>query len=222
MLSLDQILTSQQAACQHVWTAGASEVCLGRALQGRCGLNACDTRLGTDTLLLPVRQRLCCCLQQQITQRCCRVACSGCLVHQWLLTRSHGFLQVYDIPHLHVEGKLCRTNLAPRTIMRGPGFLNAVMVAEQVTAPCHRMSPQLSPTQGANFHTQPTCVNVHVQQQHVGYILPPLRGAAVSTWCRHTTKHSRMLRCLRLPSRKVRQYQPGADMAQSTSACSDA
>eukprot|EP00891_Asterochloris_glomerata_P008497 jgi/Astpho2/8497/Aster-05539 len=43
-----------------------------------------------------------------------------------------GLDQVYDIPHLHVEGKLCRTNLAPRTIMRGPGFLNAVMVAEQV------------------------------------------------------------------------------------------
>ena len=60
---------------------------------------------------------------------------------QRLLTCGHGFLQVYDIPHLHVEGKLCRTNLAPRTIMRGPGFLNAVMVAEQVTACRSHITP---------------------------------------------------------------------------------
>ena len=42
-------------------------------------------------------------------------------------------LQVYELPNLHLEGKMCRTNLAPRTIVRGPGFLNAVMIMEQVT-----------------------------------------------------------------------------------------
>lgn len=41
-------------------------------------------------------------------------------------------LQVYELPNLHLEGKMCRTNLVPRTIMRGPGFLNAVMIMEQV------------------------------------------------------------------------------------------
>ena len=41
-------------------------------------------------------------------------------------------LQVYELPNLHLEGKMCRTNLVPRTIVRGPGFLNAVMIMEQV------------------------------------------------------------------------------------------
>ena len=31
-----------------------------------------------------------------------------------------------------MDMKLVRTNLAPRTIMRGPGFLNAVMVIEHI------------------------------------------------------------------------------------------
>ena len=31
-----------------------------------------------------------------------------------------------------LDMKLVRTNLAPRTIMRGPGFLNAVMVIEHI------------------------------------------------------------------------------------------
>ena len=43
-------------------------------------------------------------------------------------------LQVYEIHNLHLEGKLCRTNLVPRTIVRGPGFLNAVMIMEQVSS----------------------------------------------------------------------------------------
>ena len=42
-------------------------------------------------------------------------------------------VQVYELPNLHLEGKMCRTNLVPRTIVRGPGFLNAVMIMEQVT-----------------------------------------------------------------------------------------
>lgn len=41
-------------------------------------------------------------------------------------------MQVYELPNLHVEGKMCRTNLMPRSIVRGPGFLNAVMIMEQV------------------------------------------------------------------------------------------
>ena len=40
--------------------------------------------------------------------------------------------QVYDIPNIDLDLKVVRTNLPPRTIMRGPGFLNAVMVIEQV------------------------------------------------------------------------------------------
>lgn len=70
-------------------------------------------------------------------------------------------LQVYELPNLHLEGKMCRTNLVPRTIVRGPGFLNAVMIMEQVTLilphptsllPAHASLPrhnhpmQLSPT----------------------------------------------------------------------------
>ncbi|KAL3141630.1 hypothetical protein ABBQ32_004865 [Trebouxia sp. C0010 RCD-2024] len=43
-----------------------------------------------------------------------------------------GLDQVYELPNLHLEGKMCRTNLVPRTIVRGPGFLNAVMIMEQV------------------------------------------------------------------------------------------
>lgn len=52
-------------------------------------------------------------------------------------------VQVYELPNLHLEGKMCRTNLVPRTIVRGPGFLNAVMVMEQVTpiAPQHKLLP---------------------------------------------------------------------------------
>ena len=52
-------------------------------------------------------------------------------------------VQVYELPNLHLEGKMCRTNLVPRTIVRGPGFLNAVMVMEQVTpiAPQHELLP---------------------------------------------------------------------------------
>jgi hypothetical protein len=33
-----------------------------------------------------------------------------------------------------VELKLAKGNLAPHTIMRGPGYIQAVMVIEQVTA----------------------------------------------------------------------------------------
>lgn len=43
-----------------------------------------------------------------------------------------GLDMVYELPNLHLEGKMCRTNLMPRSIVRGPGFLNAVMVMEQV------------------------------------------------------------------------------------------
>ena len=40
--------------------------------------------------------------------------------------------QVYDIQNIDLDLRVVRTNLPPRTIMRGPGFLNAVMVIEQV------------------------------------------------------------------------------------------
>ena len=42
---------------------------------------------------------------------------------------------MYELPNLHIEGAMVRTNLVPRTIVRGPGFLNAVMIMEQVI-PC--------------------------------------------------------------------------------------
>ncbi len=86
-------------------------------------------------------------------------------MHQWPFTCGHGFLQVYDIPHLHVEGKLCRTNLPPRTIMRGPGFLNAVMVAEQVTT--------------TRLH-HPTFCPPGVQIHHAASMCNFLRGATAS------------------------------------------
>lgn len=44
-------------------------------------------------------------------------------------------VQVYNIPTMHVDIKLARANLAPHTIMRGPGFLQAAIVIEQVSCP---------------------------------------------------------------------------------------
>ena len=41
-------------------------------------------------------------------------------------------MQVYDIPNIDLDLKVVRTNLPPRTIMRGPGFMDAAMVIEQV------------------------------------------------------------------------------------------
>ena len=41
-------------------------------------------------------------------------------------------LQAYDIPAMQVKLKLARANLPPRSIVRGPGYLQAVMVIEQV------------------------------------------------------------------------------------------
>lgn len=47
-------------------------------------------------------------------------------------SRERRFRQVYDIPNIDLDLKVVRTNLPPRTIMRGPGFMDAAMVAEQV------------------------------------------------------------------------------------------
>lgn len=44
-------------------------------------------------------------------------------------------VQVYKIPAMQVDIKLARANLAPHTIMRGPGFLQAAIVIEQVSRP---------------------------------------------------------------------------------------
>ena len=41
-------------------------------------------------------------------------------------------MQVYDIPNIDLDLKVVRTNLPPRTIMRGPGFMDAAMLIEQV------------------------------------------------------------------------------------------
>ena len=41
-------------------------------------------------------------------------------------------LQAYAFPNMSVDIKLCRCNIAPKTIVRGPGFLNAALVAEHV------------------------------------------------------------------------------------------
>eukprot|EP00898_Chlorokybus_atmophyticus_P006626 jgi/Chlat1/6965/Chrsp52S06619 len=38
----------------------------------------------------------------------------------------------YNIPHLSVDVKLCRTNLAPRVIMRAPGYSQAALVNETI------------------------------------------------------------------------------------------
>ena len=40
--------------------------------------------------------------------------------------------QNYAIPHLTVESRLVRCNLPPRTIMRGPGTMQAVLLIEHV------------------------------------------------------------------------------------------
>lgn len=38
----------------------------------------------------------------------------------------------YDLSGLHVSVKLARCNLPPHTIVRGPGYLQGVMLMEQV------------------------------------------------------------------------------------------
>jgi CO/xanthine dehydrogenase Mo-binding subunit len=48
----------------------------------------------------------------------------------------HAYAQAYEIPNIDLDLKLVRTNLAPRTIVRGPGFLNSVMIIEQVPPSC--------------------------------------------------------------------------------------
>lgn len=40
----------------------------------------------------------------------------------------------YDLAGLAVDVKFARCNLPPHTIMRGPGFLQSVMMMEQVQA----------------------------------------------------------------------------------------
>ena len=44
----------------------------------------------------------------------------------------HALDQAYAFPDMDLDLKLVRTNLAPRTIVRGPGFVNSVMIIEQV------------------------------------------------------------------------------------------
>ena len=43
--------------------------------------------------------------------------------------------QAYAFPAMDLDLKVVRTNLAPRTIVRGPGFTNSVMIIEQVLQP---------------------------------------------------------------------------------------
>ena len=54
--------------------------------------------------------------------------------------------QAYAFPAMDLDLKLVRTNLAPRTIVRGPGFTNSVMIIEQVLCIlCRRWVPGLAP-----------------------------------------------------------------------------
>lgn len=48
------------------------------------------------------------------------------------LTSASRGAQNYAIPHLTVESRLVRCNLPPRTIMRGPGTMQAVLLIEHV------------------------------------------------------------------------------------------
>lgn len=43
--------------------------------------------------------------------------------------------QAYAFPAIDLDLKLVRTNLPPRTIVRGPGFINSVMIIEQAGGP---------------------------------------------------------------------------------------
>ncbi len=40
--------------------------------------------------------------------------------------------QAYAFPNMSVDLKLCRCNIAPKTIVRGPGFLNSALIIEHV------------------------------------------------------------------------------------------
>jgi hypothetical protein len=42
-------------------------------------------------------------------------------------------VQAYDFENLSLDLKLVRTNFPPRTIVRGPGFINSVMIIEQAS-----------------------------------------------------------------------------------------
>lgn len=43
-----------------------------------------------------------------------------------------GRCQAYDLGAVDIKLRVVRTNLAPRTIVRAPGFLNSVMVSEHI------------------------------------------------------------------------------------------
>ena len=52
-------------------------------------------------------------------------------------------MQVYDIKNIALDLRVVRTNLPPRTIMRGPGFMDAAMVIEQVLEQVLPLLPHL-------------------------------------------------------------------------------
>ena len=51
-------------------------------------------------------------------------------------------VQAYDFENLSLDLKLVRTNFPPRTIVRGPGFINSVMIIEQASTPSRAVSNQ--------------------------------------------------------------------------------
>ena len=56
---------------------------------------------------------------------------------QWMVTDFQIPAQAYAFENLSLDLKLVRTNFPPRTIVRGPGFINSVMIIEQVCLlPC--------------------------------------------------------------------------------------
>jgi CO/xanthine dehydrogenase Mo-binding subunit len=60
----------------------------------------------------------------------------------------------YDLSGLHVSVKFARCNLPPHTIVRGPGYLQGVMVLEQVRLLRSKRVQLLTSTQGSNFWGQ--------------------------------------------------------------------
>ena len=76
-------------------------------------------------------------------------------------------LQVYGVPNIDIEVSLVRTNLAPRTIMRGPGMINAAMVMEEILERVsHHVGRDAVAVRQLNFPTGPTLAHQSSQSMH--------------------------------------------------------
>ena len=90
-------------------------------------------------------------------------------MHRTLNSKQCTCAQAYAFPAMDLDLKLVRTNLAPRTIVRAPGFTNSVMIIEQVLQLCCRLLQYTSlvPFGQPSLALHPLVQALHVQKQDV-------------------------------------------------------